>query len=187
MGCRKGSHESAKHGVSFDEGSTVFGDLLAGTIVDPRHSEDEVRFVTIGLSTNQRLLVVAHSDRDDRVRIISARRATAREESMNRRPRANDDDEILPEYDFTGAVRGKYYERYRQGTNVVLLDPDVAAVFRDSASVNDALRRLVSLAEGKAGARRSQAVKQRRSNKPLQPTRRTKRAGSYKRPRAARG
>ena len=40
---------------------------------------------------------------------------------------------MLPEYDFTGAVRGKYYERYRQGTNVVLLDPDVAAVFRDSA------------------------------------------------------
>jgi hypothetical protein len=106
---------------------------------------------------------------------------------MSPRTRANDDDEILPEYDFTGAVRGKYYERYRRGTNVVLLDPDVAAVFRDSASVNDALRRLVSLAEAKAGARRSQAVKQRRSNKPLQPTGRTKRAGSYKRPRAARG
>jgi hypothetical protein len=44
---------------------------------------------------------------------------------MSPRPRANDDDEILPEYDFTGAVRGKYYERYRQGTNVVLLDPDI--------------------------------------------------------------
>jgi len=52
---------------------------------------------------------------------------------------------MLPEYDFTGAVRGKYYKRYRQGTNVVLLDPDVAAVFRDSAAVNDALRLLVSL------------------------------------------
>jgi hypothetical protein len=64
---------------------------------------------------------------------------------------------MLPEYDFTGAVRGKYYERYRQGTNVVLLDADVAAVFRDSAAVNDALRLLVSLAEAKAPPRRAEA------------------------------
>ena len=106
---------------------------------------------------------------------------------MSPRPRANDDNEMLPEYDFTGAVRGKYYARYRQGTNVVLLDPDVAAVFRDSAAVNAALRRLVSLAEAKAGARRSSSVKQRRPNKPLQPTSRTKRAGAPKRARAARG
>ena len=56
---------------------------------------------------------------------------------------------MLPEYDFTGAVRGKYYEHYRQGTNVVLLDADVAAVFKDSAAVNDALRLLVSLAQVK--------------------------------------
>lgn len=56
---------------------------------------------------------------------------------------------MLPQYDFKGAVRGKYYERYRQGTNVVLLDPDVAAVFRDSVAVNDALRLLVSVAEAK--------------------------------------
>ena len=48
------------------------------------------------------------------------------------------------EYDLSGGVRGKYYERYRQGTNVVLLDPDVAKVFRDSAMVNEALRRYLS-------------------------------------------
>ena len=60
-------------------------------------------------------------------------------------------DDLLPEYDFSGAVRGKYYERYRQGTNVVLLDPDIAAVFRDSASVNHTLRLLVSLAKAKGG------------------------------------
>ena len=47
---------------------------------------------------------------------------------MSQRRRIDSDDDMLPEYDFTGAVRGKYYERYRQGTNVVLLDPDVAAV-----------------------------------------------------------
>jgi uncharacterized DUF497 family protein len=75
---QKGAANLARHGVSFDEASTVFGDPLAGTISDPRHST-EFRFVTIGFSTGQRLIVVAHADRDDRVRIISARRATRRE------------------------------------------------------------------------------------------------------------
>jgi uncharacterized DUF497 family protein len=75
----KAAANLAKHGVSFDEASTVFGDPLAGTILDPRHPADELRFVTIGFSTSQRLLVVAHSDRGDRVRVISARRATRRE------------------------------------------------------------------------------------------------------------
>jgi len=50
------------------------------------------------------------------------------------------------EYDIRGGVRGKYYERYQQGTNVVLLEPDVAAVFHDSQSVNRALRMLIDLA-----------------------------------------
>ena len=78
---------------------------------------------------------------------------------------------MLPEYDFTGAVRGKYYERYRQGTNVVLLDPDVAAVFRDSATVNDALRLLVSLAEAKVPPRRAEAHEPHQANKALHRTR----------------
>jgi hypothetical protein len=49
-------------------------------------------------------------------------------------------DDMRPEYDLTGGVRGKYYERYQQGTNVVLLEPDLAKVFRDSGAVNKALR-----------------------------------------------
>ena len=52
----------------------------------------------------------------------------------------NHDDEMRSEYDLRGGVRGKYYERYKQGTNVVLLEPDLARVFRDSAAVNSALR-----------------------------------------------
>ena len=78
---------------------------------------------------------------------------------------------MLPEYDFTGAVRGKYYERYRQGTNVVLLDPDVAAVFRDSVAVNEALRLLVSLAEAKVPRRRTEAHEPYQPNKALHRTR----------------
>ena len=54
------------------------------------------------------------------------------------------DDDMRPEYDLRGGVRGKYYDHYRQGTNVVLLEPDVAKVFRDSATVNEALRRYLS-------------------------------------------
>lgn len=56
-----------------------------------------------------------------------------------------DADDMRPEYDIRGGVRGKYYERYRQGTNVVLLEPDVAAVFPDSESVNRALRMLIDV------------------------------------------
>ena len=54
--------------------------------------------------------------------------------------------EMRAEYDFSGGVRGKYVDRYRQGTNVVLLDPELAEVFPNSKSVNDALRALVAIA-----------------------------------------
>lgn len=62
-----------------------------------------------------------------------------------------DRDEMRLEYDIRGGVRGKYYERYQQGTNVVVLDPDVAAVFRNSQSVNQALRLLIDVAKSQAG------------------------------------
>jgi hypothetical protein len=87
---------------------------------------------------------------------------------------------MLPEYDFTDAVRGKYFERYRAGTNVVLLDPDVAAVFPDSATVNRALRELVAVADANVHRRRA-SVRNQRSNKRLQPTK--PRAKSKARPR----
>ena len=56
-------------------------------------------------------------------------------------------DEVRPHYDFRGGVRGKYAVRYREGTNVVLLEPDVAARFPDAASVNRALRALAEIAD----------------------------------------
>ncbi|MGA2193625.1 MAG: hypothetical protein ABSH40_00010 [Bryobacteraceae bacterium] len=65
-----------------------------------------------------------------------------------RRPR-----EMRAEYDFSAGVRGKYVERYRQGTNVVLLDPELADAFPDSKSVNDALHALVAIA-GRAETRK---------------------------------
>lgn len=73
---RKAASNLGKHGVSFVEAAIVFLDPLAVTFDDPDHSEEESRFVTIGTSSTGRLLFVAHADRSERVRIISARRAT---------------------------------------------------------------------------------------------------------------
>jgi len=68
-----------KHGVSFAEAETVFFDVFSITVPDPLHSVEENRFVITGLSHQERHLVVVHSDRDDRIRIISARLATQSE------------------------------------------------------------------------------------------------------------
>lgn len=68
-----------KHGVSFEEAATVFFDPLSLTIPDPLHSYGENRFVTTGLSNQQRQLVVVHAEGNDRIRIISARLATSSE------------------------------------------------------------------------------------------------------------
>ena len=79
------------------------------------------------------------------------------------------------EYDFTGAVRGKYYERFHQSSNVVLLEPDVSAAFPNSASVNQALRTLASVARKSTRVMRRPPSPQRRPNKRMQePTRSAK-------------
>jgi uncharacterized DUF497 family protein len=76
---RKAKSNLRKHGVSFPEAATARDDLLSVTFPDPDHSIDEVRFVTIGQAATGRILVVAHTDRGQAVRIISARPATRRE------------------------------------------------------------------------------------------------------------
>jgi uncharacterized protein len=75
----KATANRKKHQVSFHEAATVLEDSLSTTFPDETHSEDEARFVTIGASTSGKLLVVAHTERNETVRIISARRATGRE------------------------------------------------------------------------------------------------------------
>ncbi len=70
---RKAATNFKKHGVAFQEAATVFGDPLAITFQDPDHSEDEERQMTFGLSLQGRLIVVSHTGRRDRTRIISAR------------------------------------------------------------------------------------------------------------------
>lgn len=78
---QKANINKRKHGVSFEEAQTVFDDCEALRIFDPDHSEDEDRFLILGLSSVLRLLVVCHCFRenDEQIRIISARKATKRE------------------------------------------------------------------------------------------------------------
>jgi hypothetical protein len=68
-----------KHGVGFDEATTVFGDPFSQTMYDPDHSTGEERYVTVGRSSSHRLLLVVHTERGNRIRIISARASTSRE------------------------------------------------------------------------------------------------------------
>ncbi len=75
----KADSNESKHGITFSEAMTVFGDPLAVTGYDPRQADDEDRFLTMGTSVAGRLLVVSHTDRVTSIRIISARAATRRE------------------------------------------------------------------------------------------------------------
>ena len=76
---RKAEKNLRKHGVSFTEAGTIFGDELSVTVPDPDHSDDEDRYITIGWSNRQRLIMVSHTERDDKIRIISARELTKAE------------------------------------------------------------------------------------------------------------
>ncbi len=68
--------------MSFDEAASVFDDPLFITLLDEEHSSDDERYITIGLSNMNRLLLVAHTERNDRIRVISARKATKNEEKF---------------------------------------------------------------------------------------------------------
>jgi uncharacterized DUF497 family protein len=75
----KAKQNRRKHRVSFHEAATVFGDPFSVTYPDPDHSTSEQRFITVGMSSAGRVLIVAHADRNEIIRIISARKTTQRE------------------------------------------------------------------------------------------------------------
>ena len=139
-----------KHGVSFEEAATAFADTLSVTIPDPAHSEGEIRFLLIGVTTDQRMVVVP--TRNGAIIYVSSTRAQrrgGRSGTMSKVQRT-DDFEMREEYDFSKGVRGKYAARYAQGSNIVVLDPDIAEVFPDSESVNKALRAIAEIARERA-------------------------------------
>lgn len=75
----KAKQNLKKHGVFFEEAATVFYDSMSATFDDLAHSIGEYRYITVGLSSRNRLIVVSHTDRDNNIRIISARLATTKE------------------------------------------------------------------------------------------------------------
>lgn len=76
---QKAQTNEQKHGISFAEASTVFSCTFSLTIHDPLHSDNEERFVIIGISNKNRTLAVIHTERGDKIRLISARKATKKE------------------------------------------------------------------------------------------------------------
>jgi uncharacterized protein len=75
----KAKENLKKHGVSFEEGKTIFNDSFLFTFPDIEHSVDEERYINIGISANGRILIVSNTERQEIIRIVSCRKATARE------------------------------------------------------------------------------------------------------------
>lgn len=75
----KAAKNLRRHGISFHEAATVFSDPLSTTVYDPDHSVEENRYITVGVSRNYRVIMVAHTEQNDHVRIISARQLTPKE------------------------------------------------------------------------------------------------------------
>ena len=140
------------HGISFVQATDVFTDPLAATFDDDDHSDGEARFITIGSPFFNQVLVVSHTARGERIRIISARRATSAERRiyMNKPTDLLRDDDLRPEYDFdySKAEIGKFYRGRGRIVVVVPLDEDVLTHYTNATQVNEALRMLI--AEGRA-------------------------------------
>ncbi len=139
----KEASNRAKHGIDFAEAVTAFDDPHEVTVRDPRTFEG-----SIGGSPWVILLARTSWSSGTPIETIefesSVRDRRRRENGECMSQKDNEAEEMLPEYDFSRGERGKYYQRYREGTNVVLLDSDVARVFHDSAAVNAALRQYLS-------------------------------------------
>ena len=138
-----------KHGVAFVEAATVFGDPLSLTVSDPDHSEGEQQFLTVGMSHRRRLLVVTHTSGVHGFESSqpAALRGASELPMSEKSKKENAAHEMRAEYDFSEGQRGKYAARFKEGAIVVVLEPDVAAVFPNSESVNAALRKVAGLDE----------------------------------------
>lgn len=147
-----------KHGVRFEKAMGIFEDPLHVTFADHFNSDAENRQITIGSTFWNEVLIVVHTTRGERIRIISARHATKaeRRKFMNKERDQINDQDMQAEYDFdySEGVRGKYYQGRGRLVIHVSLDSDVAKHYSTSESVNAALRQLI--AEGRAPAPRTE-------------------------------
>lgn len=137
---KKAAFNFKKHKVAFNDAATVFLDPLAITFEDPDHSLDERREITIGCTLNGQVVFVSHREVAGCFRIISV---------MKKTPKTKRVDDLRHEYNLENlrsGVRGKYHPQATAGTNLILIDPDLAKLFPDSDSVNRALRLLAEAA-----------------------------------------
>src|SRR2546422_5232382 len=150
---RKAIANLRKHGVSFEDAATVFFDPLALTFQDPYHYNGEQREITIGRPGIKSCLFHIPSAESACESLAHGRRPEESVSNMKKASAKRRSDDLRPEYDLSrlkGGVRGKYFQRATAGTNLVLIDPELAGVFPDAESVNRALRLLVDAAQAAA-------------------------------------
>ena len=142
-----------KHGISFEDAKTVFDDPLYVDFYDPDHSDDEHRYLIIGRSYKGHLMIVSYTEQDDKLRLISARKPHRRSGKLMRTADTEMNDDLRDEYDLT-RLRVRKLGPGRKSFNGinVHLEPDVAELFPDSRSVNEALRFLIRVTRQKAAA-----------------------------------
>lgn len=133
----------------------MFGDPLSMTFHDPDHSIEEDRYITVGLhGWESYWLSHTQIEGSGYALLVHEKPRVVRGNSMRKEIDTVGDDELRAEYDFSqlqGGIRGKYVERYDEGTNLVLLAPDVAEIFRSDEAVNEALRLLMKIAKAQVG------------------------------------
>jgi uncharacterized DUF497 family protein len=145
---RKASANLRKHGISFDEALTVFADPLARIFDDEEHSEEEHREIIIGHSINNRLILVHFTARKTIVRLFSVERQIRNAQTMKKTPvsRKTKRGGMRAEYrfDYQKAKPNRFASKMAGGAVAIILEPDVAAVFKSSESVNALLRSVIS-------------------------------------------
>jgi len=169
---RKAAANIRKHRIDFHEAVTVLNDALSTTFPDTDEPSVELRFVTVGFSTRGRILVVVQPRKTARSGSSAPGKLRLMNEGSMKKDNWKSASDLRPEYDFAsmkGGVRRKYVTQDRAGTNLVLLDPELAEALPTDAAVNDALRAVLKIAE---------VV--RLPNKTVQP-RRTRRAAAERR------
>jgi len=132
---------------------TVFGDWESITILDPDHSEAEERGSSSSVYPLEAECWLFLTSNEARMYESSAQGARMPANGENMPSKVKHSDEMRSHYDFSGGERGKYAARYAEGANVVVLAPDVAAMFPDSVAVNEALRTFVRMSARTVRAR----------------------------------
>jgi ribonuclease toxin BrnT of type II toxin-antitoxin system len=135
-----------KHGVSFEEASIVFYDELSATAEDPDHSVGERRFITIGVRHDGCLPSPTPIETTWSASLAHDRQCPRKDEFM-KKAKPGEMRAAYQRSDFSKVERGKYAKRVKASSNIVVLEPEIAAAFPSSAAVNEALQSLVEVAQ----------------------------------------